>query len=197
MSNESKTQWQFAPTFAILAASALSVYFGYFEGDVLRAKLPLAGWLAPAFPLICLLAPEKPETKPGWPAEDRRKLERSYAVIRVTFAWVLALACIALATASETTQAFLLIALSCCLGAIAWAGRTFSAARKAILAARSGAVSSARQAQTAFFEDACPHCQAKLAIFPEDGDIVRCACGAVLKIERSGSGGSLSVAELP
>ncbi len=196
-SNGSKEESRLGPKGAILAACAFSAYFGYFAGGpLLRAKLPFAGWIAPAFPLVCLLLPEGPEIKPEWPAEDSRKLRRSYTIMLVSFAWTMALGSSALATANQTAKSCMAIADLGCLAAILWAGRVFSATKKALKPPKP-AVDHIHRAGVDFFEDSCPHCGAKLAVFPEDGDSMRCACGAVLKIERTGSTGGLSVAELP
>jgi hypothetical protein len=189
---------QFAPKAAILAACAFSLYFGYMGGGgILRGKLPIAGWFIPAFPLVCLLLPEGPDVKPEWPAAPRRRLQLSYTVLRVAFSWTMAIACVALSTTNVTLQGWLLLAISCALGAVLWAGRVFTSAKKELASARRAPANTQTRAGVDFFEDACPHCGAKLAVFPEDGERVRCACGAVLKVERKGKAGSLSVAELP
>jgi hypothetical protein len=187
---------RFGAKAAILAACAFSAYVGYFAGgSVLRAKLPLAGWFAPAFPLICLLLPEGPDMRPHWTAEQRRKLQRAYTVLLVSFAWTMALACVALATVAPRMQAVLMIAISCSLGALLWAGRAWNSLKKELL--KPAPVEKPKRAGVDFFEDSCPHCEAALAIFPEDGNALRCACGALLKIKRTGKSGSVSVAELP
>jgi ribosomal protein S27E len=188
----------FGPTAAILAACAFSLYFGYLGGGgILRAKLPIAGWLIPAFPLVCLVLPEGPLVKPEWAAAPRRRLQLSYTVLRVSFAWTMAIACVALSTTSVTAQGWLLVAISCSLGALLWAGRVFSAVKKELQPSRPAPANAPKRAGVDFFEEACPHCGAKLAVFPEDGDRIRCACGAVLRVARKGKSGSLSVAELP
>jgi ribosomal protein S27E len=198
VSDGNEERSHFWPRAAILVACAFSAYVGYFAGSgLLRAKFPFAGWIAPAFPLVCLLLPEGPRMKPDWPAKERRKLQQSYTVLRVSFAWMMAIACAALATDNATWKAFLLIAISCSLGALFWAGRKFNAAKKALQPLQPVPAAHTNRAGVDFLEDACPHCGAKLAVFPEDGDRLRCACGAVLKVERSGSAVSLSVAELP
>lgn len=190
-------QSQFKPKAAIVGACAFSVYFGYIAGgQVLRAKLPIAGWLAPAFPLVCLLLPEGPRTKPEWPADLCDKLRRYYTILLVSFAWTMALGCSALAATNETAKSCLALADFACLSAILWAGHNFSETKKALRPLKPEPAE-AKRAGVDFFEDSCPHCNAQLAIFPEDRETMRCACGAVLKIERTGSGGSLSVAELP